>query len=55
MSTNFGHMVPPESYSRELDERVMAMERPYGYLNDQEAAESGNYDQAAKESRKGSR
>lgn len=43
---------PPESYSRQLDERVAAQEKPYGYTVSPPPADTGDYDQYAKESHK---
>lgn len=42
----------PESYSRILDEQVMAQERPYGYTNEPPPADTGNFNQRALESNK---
>jgi hypothetical protein len=51
--TNFEILMhPPESYSRQLDEAVLAQEMPYGYTMSPPAADSGNYDQRAMESDK---
>lgn len=46
----FSH--PPESYSRELDMKVQAEEMPYGYTMPPPSADTGNFDQHAKESHK---
>lgn len=35
----------PESYSRQLDERVLAQEMPYGYENQPPPADTGDFDQ----------
>jgi hypothetical protein len=40
----------PESYSRQLDERVALQEQPYGYMTPPPPADTDNYDQAALES-----
>jgi len=42
----------PESYSRQLDERVARQEMPYGYLAPPPPADTGDFDQAKLESRK---
>lgn len=42
----------PESYSRQLDERVMAQEMPYGYTTEPPPADTGDYDQRRLESNK---
>ncbi len=42
----------PESYSRQLDERVMAQEMPYGYVTPPPPADTGDYDQRRLESNK---
>jgi len=36
---NYSHAVPEESYSRELDSRVQAQEKPYGYEYGEPSAE----------------
>ncbi len=46
------HPTPPESYSRQLDERVAASELPYGYTFSPPAADTGDYDQARLNSHK---
>lgn len=46
-----GSMVP-ESYSRQLDERVMAQEMPYGYQMTPPPADTGDYDQRKLETTK---
>lgn len=43
---------PPESYSRELDNRVKIEEKPYGYVSPPPPADTGDYDQARLESKK---
>lgn len=48
----FSHPTPPDSYSRELDMKVQAEEMPYGYTTPPPSADTGNFDQQAKESRK---
>lgn len=35
-------IMPPESYSRQLDNLVEAMEMPYGYINQPPAADYEN-------------
>ncbi len=42
----------PESYSRVLDERVMAQEMPYGYTTPPPAADTGDFNQRSLESNK---
>lgn len=42
----------PESYSRQLDERVAEQEMPYGYTSEPPPADTGNYDQRRLESNK---
>ncbi len=49
---DYWHKVPEDSYSRELDSRVQAQERPYGYSYGEPAADTGDFNQKAKESRK---
>jgi len=44
--------IPPESYSRQIDERVQALEMPYGYTMLPPPADTGDFNQAAKESTK---
>ena len=44
--------IVPESYSRQIDERVMAQEMPYGYTNTPPSADTGDYDQRRLESNK---
>lgn len=46
------HKPIEDSYSRHLDMVVQAQEMPYGYDSPPPPADSGNYDQKAKESRK---
>lgn len=41
----------PESYSRQLDERVAEQEMPYGYTNDPPPADTGDFDQRRLESK----
>lgn len=41
----------PNSYSREIDLGVQASEMPYGYTNEPPPADTGNFDQAALETR----
>ena len=48
-------MIPslvPESYSRQLDERVAIQEMPYGYEIVPPSADTGDFDQYTKESHK---
>lgn len=40
---DYWHAVPEDSYSRELDSRVQATERPYGYSEDPPPADSGDF------------
>lgn len=42
----------PESYSRQLDERVSIQEMPYGYVIGPPPADTGDFDQARMESKK---
>ena len=35
----------PESYSRQIDERVFIEEMPYGYTTEPPAADTGDFDQ----------
>lgn len=42
----------PESYSRQLDERVAQQEMPYGYTSEPPPADTGDYDQRRLESNK---
>ena len=42
----------PESYSRQLDERVLAQEMPYGYTIPPPPADSGDYNLGKLESNK---
>lgn len=42
----------PESYSRQLDERVAHQEMPYGYSMSPPPADTGDFDQARLESTK---
>ncbi len=44
-----GHPVPPESYSRELDNEVAREEKPYGYVDAPPPAGTDDYDTKAKE------
>ena len=46
------HRPVPDSMSRTLDMMVQAQEMPYGYEGDGAPADTGNFNQAAKESRK---
>ncbi len=48
---DYRHPVPQDSYSRELDSRVQAEERPYGYSAEPPSADSGDYNTRAKETR----
>lgn len=42
----------PESYSRQLDERVAMQEMPYGYTSSPPSADTGDFDQKRLESNK---
>ena len=42
----------PESYSRQLDERVARQEMPYGYTTNPPAADTGDFNQKRLESKK---
>lgn len=42
----------PESYSRQLDERVAMQEMPYGYTSEPPAADTGDFNQRRLESDK---
>lgn len=42
----------PESYSRQLDERVYIQEMPYGYVTEPPPADTGDFDQRRLESNK---
>lgn len=44
--------IVPESYSRQLDERVLEQEMPYGYTSPPPPADTGDYDQRRLESNK---
>ena len=48
----FGLMGIPNSYSRQIDMRVQASEMPYGYETSPPPADTGNFNQHAKESHK---
>lgn len=48
----FGHSIVPESESRKLDNRVRMEERPYGYTSAPPAADTGDYDTSALQSKK---
>lgn len=48
---DYWHKVPEDSYSRELDSRVQASERPYGYSEDPPPADSGNFNSRAYETK----
>ncbi len=52
---DYTHPVPEQSYSRELDSRVQAQEKPYGYSVGEPPADSGDYNQRAYETKKLSR
>ena len=47
---SLGSLVP-ESFSRQLDESVLARERPYGYTSPPPPADTGDFDQARLESK----
>ena len=49
---DYWHVVPEDSYSRELDSRVQAQERPYGYSYGEPPADTGDFDQAKLETKK---
>lgn len=49
---DYWHPVPEDSYSRELDSRVQAQERPYGYSYGEPPADTGDFNQRALESNK---
>lgn len=49
---DYWHPVPEDSYSRELDSRVQAMERPYGYSYGEPSADTGDFNQERLESKK---
>ncbi len=44
--------IVPESYSRQLDERVLEQEMPYGYTTPPPAADTGDYNMRKLESNK---
>jgi len=44
--------IVPESYSRQLDERVAELEMPYGYEMPPPPADTGDYDLSKLESNK---
>jgi hypothetical protein len=44
--------IVPESYSRQLDERVMEQEMPYGYTTAPPPADTGDFNQRKLESNK---
>ena len=50
-SFDWPHPIPPDSYSREIDHRVCMQEMPYGYTSEPPAADTGDFDQARKETR----
>lgn len=37
--------IVPESYSRQIDERVLLQEMPYGYTSEPPPADTGDFDQ----------
>lgn len=49
---DYWHPVPEDSYCRELDSRVQAQERPYGYSYGEPPADTDDFDQMRKESHK---
>jgi hypothetical protein len=49
------HRPVEESMSRTLDRLVAAQEMPYGYDGDGPPADTGNFNQAAKEQKRGKR
>jgi hypothetical protein len=44
--------IVPESYSRQLDERVLEQEMPYGYTSAPPPADTGDFNQRRLESNK---
>lgn len=44
--------IVPESYSRQLDERVLMQEMPYGYTSEPPPADTGDFNQRRLESNK---
>lgn len=53
VSSLFGDLRhPPESYSRQLDDKVAAQEMPYGYTSSPPPADTGDFDQRKLESSK---
>lgn len=44
--------IVPESYSRQLDERVLEQEMPYGYTTEPPPADTGDFNQRRLESNK---
>jgi len=44
--------IVPESYSRQLDERVLMQEMPYGYTSPPPPADTGDYNLGKMESNK---
>jgi len=44
--------IVPESYSRQLDERVLMQEMPYGYTTEPPPADTGDFNQRKLESNK---
>lgn len=49
---DYSHSTPPNSYSRELDSRVMSQEMPYGYETSPPPADTQDFDQRRLESKK---
>lgn len=41
----------PESYSRQIDERILHQEMPYGYTSEPPPADTGDFDQARLETK----
>jgi hypothetical protein len=52
---DYVHAVPENSYSRELDSRVQASEMPYGYSYGEPPADTGDFDERSRESKKQTR
>lgn len=46
------HPTPPESFSRQLDERVQMSEMPYGYEGEPPSADTGDFNQSRLETHK---
>jgi len=50
-SLDYSHPEPPNSQSRELDSWVWSQEMPYGYTEGPPPADTGDFNQAALESK----